>query len=83
MGSILTLTLRDSQIWGTRFDRWMPWNEKCPLFLTLDLVEDMILGVRLGYRPGRGYDLRGQIRVSTSPEEQFGGSNWTSDLPEG
>ena len=23
--------------------------------------------------PGRGYDLGGQIRVSTSPEEQFGG----------
>gem|GEM_PF-5422828 len=59
----------------------MPWNEKYPLFLTLDLVEDMILGVRLGYRPGRGYDLGGQIRVSTSPEEQFWESNWGIDLP--
>ena len=93
----LTLTLRDSQIWDIRFDRWMPWNEKWPLFLTLDLVEDMIWGVKLGCRPGRGYNLGGQIRVSTwsriwfegsnwtsdLPEEQFGGSNWTTDLPEG
>ena len=83
----LTLTLRDSQIWGTRFDRWMPWNEKCPLFLTLDLVEDMIWGVKLGYRPPgraiwgsvlpfrppRASNLGGRFTLPTTPSIKFGG----------
>ena len=51
----------------------MPWNEKYPLFLTLDLVEDMIWGVKLGCRPGRGYNLGDQIRVSTSRKGNLGG----------
>lgn len=73
MGSILTLTLRDSQIWDIRFDRWMPWNEKCPLFLTLDLVEDMIWGVKLGYRPPRKSNLGGRIGPATSQKANLGG----------
>lgn len=32
--------------------------------------------------PGRGYDLGGQIRVSTWSRIWFGGADWTSDLPE-
>ena len=74
----------------------MPWNEKWPLFLTLDLVGDIIWGVKLGYRPGRGYNLGGQIGVSTSrkgnlgvrftlpitPSIEFGGPFYPSDHPE-
>ena len=73
MAPFLTLTLRDSQIWGIRFDRWVPWNEKCPLFLTLDLVEDMIWGVILPFRPPRASNLGVCFTLPTTPSIEFGG----------
>ena len=47
---------------------------------SLDAVEWKIPPVFDSW-PGRGYNFGGQIRVSTSPEEQFWGSNWGIDLP--
>ena len=82
MAPFLTLTLRDSQIWGIRFDRWVPWNEKCPLFLTLDLVEDMIWGLILPFRPPRASNLGVCFTLPTTPSIEFGGPFYPSDHPE-
>ena len=65
----------------------MPWNGKCPLFLILDLVEDIIWGVRLGcrppgraiwgsvlpFRPPRASNLGVRFTLPTTPSIKFGG----------